>query len=208
MKYYFLTLLFGLFALGCSEQSTTTQNNRVAVKEASYSFAIPANMHEASPEQKLKMRKIKTEAHLIVMGNLSHEKAHEKLQPLLVQAQKLPDAYSFEQFVAMTMLDQRLLRVEALTPSELKIVGFYTDLLLKWKNPDASLIQPALARLEGTWSKEKVRQAKNTAITTATDWMQKQGKPVCKDCSTTEKDLNKTKFGQVEAAVQTLQRAE
>ncbi|MBL7978498.1 MAG: hypothetical protein JNN12_09160 [Bacteroidetes Order II. Incertae sedis bacterium] len=208
MKHYFLTLLFGLFALGCSEQPATTQNNRVAVKEASYSFAIPPNTPAASPEQTLKMRKIETEAHIIIMGNLSHEKAHEKLQPLLTRAQNLTDAYSFEQSVAMTMLDQRLLQSETLTPAELKIVGFYTDLLLKWKNPDASIIQPALAKLEGTWSQEKIQQAKNTALTAATEWMQKQGKPVCKDCSTTEKDLDQSKFGQISASVQALQRAE
>ncbi len=208
MKHYFLTLLIGIFALGCSEQSATTQNNRVAVKEASYSFAIPANMHEASPEQKLKMRKIKTEAHLIVMGNLSHEKAHEKLQPLLSRAQDLQEVWQLEQIVGMTMLDQRLLRAEALTPAELKMVGFYTELLLKWKNPDTSLIQPALARLEGTWSKEKIRQAKSTAITAATDWMQKQGNPVCKDCTTTEKGLDQSKLDQISASVQALQRAE
>ncbi|MBN8587174.1 MAG: hypothetical protein J0L94_02505 [Rhodothermia bacterium] len=208
MKNKFLAIFFALSAFGCSEQSATTHNNRAAVKDASYSSAIPDKSIRPSLEQEKEMLRIRTEATPIMISNLSHEKVHEKLQSLLVRAQSLPDAYSFEQFVAMTMLDQRLLKSETLTPSELSILGFYTDLLLKWKNPDASLIQPALAKLSGTWSKEKLQEAENMAISSANEWMQKQGTPICKDCSSNEKNLDQSKLRQISSSLQIMKRAE
>jgi len=208
MKKIIFAFLFAGIAVGCSEQPNTVNNNHIAVKEAVYFYSIPPNTRVASPEEKKEMRRIKAQAHVVVMSNESHGKAHEKLKPLLNQAENLQEVWSFEQSLAMKMLDQRLLKSETLTPSELSILGFYTDLLLKWKNPDASLIQPALAKLSGTWSKEKLQEAENMAISSANEWMQKQGTPICKDCSSNEKNLDQSKLRQISSSLQIMKRAE
>jgi len=208
MKKTVFAFIFGGFAVGCSEQPNTVNNNHVAVKEAVYFYSTPPNTRVASPEEKKEMRRIKAQAHVVIMSNEPHEKAHEKLKPLLNQAQPLQEVWSFEQSLAMKMLDQRLLKSETLTPSELSILGFYTNLLLKWKNPDASLIQPALAKLSRTWSKEKLQEAENMAISSATEWMQKQETPMCKDCASNEKNLDQSKLSQISSAVQVMKRAE
>ncbi|MBN8588099.1 MAG: hypothetical protein J0L94_07205 [Rhodothermia bacterium] len=213
MKNALFAVAFGLMALGCSEQPASTNNNqRVPLKESVYIHAIPDNMTAAPSDQEKEMRKLEIKATPTIISNLSIESAHDKLKPLLVKAQTLHDVSSFEQRVAMMMLDQRLLRQDTLTPAELTILGFYTDLLLKWENPDASLIQPALEKLKGIWSEEKMKQAQKTAFSAASVWLKKEGKTLdehCKECydKPNEKQTELDKIDQIAAAARALQNS-
>lgn len=184
MKTLLPLLVSGLMLIGCSEQPEV-MHQRVQQKNASYSFAIPEGSKEPSKAERKKRYTIDVEIVKAVMSNLSNEQAHAKVQHLLEEGKSVSEIWEIEQYAAMMMLDQRLNKAVTLSKNELAAVGFYTELLLKWNNPNAGIIQPALAHLKTTWTPAQIQKAEQHAVAVASAWMQKEGHgtvPACKGC--------------------------
>lgn len=86
------------------------------------------------------------------------------MKPLLGRHTGHPFAHVFEQTATSQMLETRLLPASETSTEYRNAVAYYTDLLLKNEHPDASVILPALHKLEGRQSAAKQQAATEAAI--------------------------------------------
>lgn len=85
---------------------------------------------------------------------------------------------------AQAMLRYRLLEDRNDSPLTRKATAFYTNLMLKNRNPNAVVILKALNRLEGHWSEAHIAEAAGTAAQAARTEFAEQAN--CKSCQTLE----------------------
>jgi len=104
--------------------------------------------------------------------------ADQQVRTVLAGIREHPLRQKIEQLAAHAMLTHRLLNGEG-TPAKRDAIGFYTRLLIDNRNPDASIILPALQTLEGHWPKERIASSAQEASSLAAAWLKRNP---CEDC--------------------------
>lgn len=90
------------------------------------------------------------------------QESDSSLRDIIAEYSSEPYAYRLEQAAASDMLHYRLLNKDAVNETKqeyMERISYYTNLLLKNKNPDAHLIHQALEHLENYWSTESIIDA-------------------------------------------------
>ena len=93
-----------------------------------------------------------------------------------------PDVPTFakEQTAATSMLTTFLLHGERPEPDQAEAIGVYTEMLVRHRNPDAALIDQALAALDGSWSEARIASAAEAGYVAAERYVRAQAD--CEDC--------------------------
>jgi hypothetical protein len=176
---FLILLLGGSFVIGCTQDNTVAQESTRTTKP---DFFIPLGA-PAGQRYSVQLAKATTEAERTRLneayseaGEITHEarqiidqttdwqQAHQEVRALLERHIDHPFAYLFEQTAASHLLEARLLPAAETSTEYRDAVAYYTDLLLKNEHPDASVLLPALRKLEGHQSAAKQQAATEAAI--------------------------------------------
>lgn len=175
-----LVLFLGLGVLtGCTQEATVAQD---AAPSTNPDFFVPlfapegerysVQLAKATTETERtrlneaysEAAEISHEARQIITRTTDWRQAHAQVKPLLDRYAGHPFAYFFEQTAASQMLEARLLNAPETATDYLDALAWYTELLLRNEHPDASILLPALRKLEGHQGAAKNQAATEAAI--------------------------------------------
>jgi len=160
MRFYSLLLLGTLLLAGCSE--IISESPSVEPEPSFHIFQAPDvklfEMSKAEVSAFFKANEtVRQRGDEIIKSAGSWQDAHREMADLLQSKQG--DAMSpARQILAARMLEERLLQAPE-SEAKLQALSFYTSILLEARNPDASILLPALEQLKDHWSGEKVAEA-------------------------------------------------
>ncbi|WP_457652448.1 hypothetical protein [Rhodocaloribacter sp.] len=160
MRFYSLLLLGTVLLAGCGE--AIFESPGVEPEPTFNIFQAPDvklfEMSKAEVSAFFKANEtVRQKGEQIIESAASWQDAHRELTELLQSKQG--DATSpARQILAARMLEERLLPAPE-SEAKLQALSFYTTILLDAKNPDASILLPALRQLADHWSGEKIAEA-------------------------------------------------
>lgn len=105
--------------------------------------------------------------------------ADARTRALLRDTPDVP-AYAKEQTAATSMLTTFLLHGDQPEPAQVEAIGAYTEMLVRHGNPDADLVDQALAALDGSWSDTQISQSAEAAYAATEAYVRAQAD--CEDC--------------------------
>ena len=188
----FAAVAVGFVLAGCSDGPVADNS---ALKGPASGSMVIANPDDYKPSDDPEVRadrfreaaEFRAGLRLALLQAEGWRDADARAREMLADAGGVP-AFKAEQFAAYYMLTMHLLpgSYEA-APEKREAVGYYTDLLVRHRNPNASLIASALSRLEGTWDDERRARAAEASYGAAERLV--QVKTGCDECSLAEARL-------------------
>ena len=184
-----------LLLMGC--EKTSVLEPPAATTAAYYVFG-PAKLDVASMtlEDRVAFSDA-NEAHLQQARQIFQQTAHlarrhQEIQTLVTE-HRGDDRLGFaQQEIALRMIESVLAQPDA-DDATRRILVPYVDLLLTHKNPDASVLLPALGRLEGIWpeARREAAIAHSTALAQAylASLPKAQAEPPCEGCTASKNAL-------------------
>ncbi len=142
-------------------------------------------MAEGTEEDKAYMKRLQEEAYeaqdqaeWAARQRATWAEADAEVRRILAGIQEHPMRQRIEQMAAHAMLNHQLMKGET-SPQKLDAVGYYTDLLIDNRSPDASMIMPALAVLELHWPEDEIASRAQEAAALAEAWLARNP---CEEC--------------------------
>lgn len=163
--------LFGLILTGCDRQQdrSSSENSSVPEMNAMVKFGSPAQSELSKPST----REFSNEATSFFNAAKSAstvKEADRKVRKILADSSSIDRPFR-EQMAAFAMFANHFAGEETdavdLTEKKLKILGFYTDLFVENRSPEAAYILPALKALRGKWPDQKVAKSAQTVAQAA-----------------------------------------
>ena len=195
---WFLVVFMCVIVIGC-ESEPVAEIMPPESKEITFiPFAADENAHlvklaaTGTEEDKAYYWQLREEAHDAtrraeeIIGQGSHWKeADIAVRRLLKEYSTHRMRQQIEQLAAHKMLTYWLLEEEQNQEQLLEALGFYTSLLIDNRNPDASIILPALQELDGYWQATQIASKAQEAHSLATAWLKRNP---CEECLGTSKN--------------------
>jgi hypothetical protein len=124
----------------------------------------------------IEMTRIVGEMGYVIESEPGWEIAHAAIKQKLKQYESHRFASYMEQVISSEMLKYRLLKMKQEPhPEYCDAVDFYTNLLLRNRNPNAPLLFDALSKLRGYWHDEKIIRAIDSIVRNAGEYLTMQG---------------------------------
>ncbi len=160
MRYVRSLILGAILLCGCHEMAP--QPPEITPEASFYIYQAPeinpAAMSKADVAKLFDTINAVTErGREIIESAASWQDAHHELVNLF-QAHPEDAVSPARQVLAARMLEQRLLPAPA-SEARQQAIAFYTTILLKAENPDASILLPALAQLKDHWPEAQREEA-------------------------------------------------
>lgn len=211
-----MALSFASLLVGCTQDEPFSAQPSPAQADTFVPFSIPEGksigllLEQATPTEKKALMesygeaaRLQAESETLVMHAASWQEADAALRPLLVAQADHPFAYLFVQVAANRMLARHLLPAASDSPEVLAATGYYTDLLLAWNHPDASVLLPALDRLS-TWTSGKRDEARARVVAAAQRYLEKNPCEACLEGSNVQnaRDIRQQRPFAMQQAIQ------
>ena len=147
--------------------------------------ALDGEQKSRAREELMRFVKVQNEAPLEYNAVLNQiiegrdvERADVKARQVLEQMEGTPLHPVAAQMIGNNMLKRHLLRTSNSTEVE-EAIAFYTQKLLENHHPDAAVLADALARLEGSWTVARRKEAARQALGDAEAYLARTGGAVC-----------------------------
>lgn len=193
---WFLMVLMWAILIGCESEPISEVLPRISNEVTFVPFAMDESAHlvklaaTGTAEDKAYYAQLKEEAYdaeiraeQLIDQSPGWQEADGAVRRLLKEYNTHPMRQQIEQLAAHKMLTHWLLEEER-NQEQLEALGFYTALLIDNRNPDASIMLPALQKLDGYWEAKQVASKAQEAYALATAWLKRNP---CEECLGTSK---------------------